>query len=212
MIWFLARKLRIMGKRADPRPAFARAMRADLIVKGYLPRHPSLRRWMVRHAAAASIILTTMAVGATGAYAYSSDEVLPDHPLYPVRQTLERIEERVVAPAPPHFKERVLAQLARRRTHEVQMMVAKHRPLKPHEVHFLRSHPDIRARLLITLDATTTTSSTQQEAIVPDDRDKDHRAVRRDNHATSTQQEKGFDKKMRKPSSWLRRLLRHRSD
>lgn len=48
--------------------------------------------WRLATGAYATVLM--LGVG-TSAYAYMSDDVLPEHPLYPLRETVEALEERV---------------------------------------------------------------------------------------------------------------------
>ncbi len=60
-------------------------------------------------------------LGATAAYAYTSDTVLPDHPLYPLRQEIESIQFSFAA-SNPIAKDQVRLQYLQRREHELMLM------------------------------------------------------------------------------------------
>lgn len=116
MNWFLKRKLEKMGQHGDPSPVFVRSLEKRLRAE---IGHPVWWiRWPKVATAACSIVM--LAGSGTGAYAYNSDEVLPDHPLYAVRQGIEQIEERVAIT--PRMKERVRAKFQKRREKEQQVL------------------------------------------------------------------------------------------
>ncbi|MBI5655195.1 hypothetical protein HZC53_06115 [Candidatus Uhrbacteria bacterium] len=89
---FLKYKLRRMGKKAEPEKAFV----ADLQRKIEAELGPGRIRLAAWKLAAVPALVIVMAVGGTGAYAYASDDVLPGNLLYPVRQGLEKVEEKLV--------------------------------------------------------------------------------------------------------------------
>lgn len=77
-----------LSRMANPSGAFEKRLSAELREKtGH-----SLW-WMPIGRIAAGVASLTLAVsGGTAVYAYTSDTVTPEHPLYMVRQTLERAE------------------------------------------------------------------------------------------------------------------------
>lgn len=68
---------------------------------------------------ASLVMVASMGVG-TVSYAYASDEVTPDHPLYPVREAAEAVEE-AVAPT-PSIKQAVIQKHLERRVQEIEVM------------------------------------------------------------------------------------------
>ncbi|MEK7116247.1 MAG: DUF5667 domain-containing protein [Patescibacteria group bacterium] len=119
MNWLLEKKLRDLGAHADPSPRFVRVLQKKL--KHEL-NHPiwwiSSWKWAV----SATTVLTLVGSG-TVAYAYASDAVLPDHPLYGVRTTLENIEASLTANADQ--KVHVELKIIKRRLHEVEALSSR---------------------------------------------------------------------------------------
>lgn len=149
------RKIRPIAHRAEPRSEFVNRLRLQLEQAGYLPHRSSLRRWLFRHLAGFSSAMAMMVVGTTGVYAYVSDSVLPDHPLYPVREAMEKLEEHAPIPV-ARVKERLRANVAQRRVREIRTLLKRNRPLKPKQMDFLKNHPAARAMVAPLLDVTTT--------------------------------------------------------
>src|SRR3989338_8315308 len=93
MLWSIRQNLKRLSRLAEPRPAFQRALRKELVVP---------RPWFVAvlKPAFATVSIVTMLGAGTATYAYTSDDVVPDHPLYPIREQVERVEEAIaVTPA-----------------------------------------------------------------------------------------------------------------
>ena len=122
MNWLLKRSLRKLAETADPRPVFVRDLHRELV--GSTTAWSDLRTlgWKVP---AVGVTMFSMAVSATGVYAYSSDAVLPDHPLYSVRQEIERVEEKVAVS--PTAKVAVQVKHLQRRLHEHELLTLKMR-------------------------------------------------------------------------------------
>ncbi len=200
--WFLIRNLNKIKRRAEPRPGFARLLHADLVTKGYVPAKRPWYEWFARHITLVSTVVSMSAFSVTGAYAYVSDDVTPDHPLFPMRETIENVEEGVGASS-PQLHARIQAHLHARRVKAALIMLAKDRPLKPIEVRFLRTHPDVKeivthegflraTRLMhraasstesvvnpINVSSTVNVSSTQDVRLNKDHREpRDHSRVR----------------------------------
>jgi hypothetical protein len=85
----------------------------------------------VRPVAGMLTVAAVMGAG-TSVYAYSSEDVLPSHPLYPVRQTLERVEERIA------FSNTHRANLERkillRRVREAELMEVRRMRIGPQDI------------------------------------------------------------------------------
>jgi len=94
MTWLIRYKLRNLGRKADPDKAFVKRLENRLLAEAGMakPGFAPVFRW------AAAGVLATVVLGATGTYAYASDEVLPGDLLYPVRRGLETAEEKVAWP------------------------------------------------------------------------------------------------------------------
>ncbi|MCR4256761.1 MAG: DUF5667 domain-containing protein, partial [Candidatus Uhrbacteria bacterium] len=79
-----------------------------------------------RMAAVACSVVLLFGVG-TSSYAYASENVLPDHPLYPLRESVEAAEERLVfhpvakAAIQQKHLERKLQEVRRMREHRSQI-------------------------------------------------------------------------------------------
>lgn len=96
--------------------------------------YPYGRPWYVfamKPVAGVMSIAVMMGAG-TGVYAYSSEQVLPSHPLYPVRQEMEALEE--------HFqftdvqRANLRRKLLSRRVHEAELMDAGNRKMAPQDI------------------------------------------------------------------------------
>lgn len=88
---FLKYKLRQLGRKAEPEKTFV----ADLYRKieaEFEPKQAIIPVWKLAAVPALALIMTLFG---TGVYAYASDDVLPGNPLYPVKQGLEKVEEKL---------------------------------------------------------------------------------------------------------------------
>lgn len=112
----LERKLERIGRRADPSRAFIVALGKRL--RYGRPKHTAL--WKVAMTSMTSVSVLLLG---TGSYAYASDSVLPDHPLYGVRQTIESAESALAIT--PTLKARVDVQLLRRRLQEEKVLAKR---------------------------------------------------------------------------------------
>lgn len=128
-------KLRRLAKRASPDRATHKAMRQALQHAGYLPKQPV---WMPAHTsisarsmAVLSSVVVISLVSATGSYAYVADEVVPDHPLYTVRQTIERAELSFATSV--EAKARVNQRLEERRAREAAVLEKKRKATETKE-------------------------------------------------------------------------------
>lgn len=124
MEWFLQRKLQKISKKAEPSRNFVfqleKALKKDI-------GHPFW--WMQWSKVAASLACVTMALGSgTGVYAYSSEEVVPEHPLYGVREQIEQVETKLAFSE--QAKTEVEIKHLKRRVLEAQKLRELHRPLQ----------------------------------------------------------------------------------
>ncbi len=126
MNWLLKRSLRKLGTSADPRPVFVRDLKKEIL--GVDSRWTSIQAlgWKVP---AVGFTMFTMAVSATGVYAYQSDTVLPDHPLYSVRQGIESVERKLAVT--PAANVAVKVKQLQRRLHEHELLVQKKKTVSP---------------------------------------------------------------------------------
>jgi hypothetical protein len=120
-------KLKRLGRRGQPSKSFVDALQQKLIEKGAAPARITYQMPMMRYAAAALSIVILFGAG-TSAYAYSSDEVTPDHPLYGVRQAVESVEETVAIT--PAWKERIRQKHLARKQKEIERMLERMPNLK----------------------------------------------------------------------------------
>ena len=109
-------KLWRMSKRAQPDAAFV-ARLAARFTPHQATRSAHLATFKFATAVCAIVLLLS---GGTSAYAYSSDEVLPDHPLYGLRETVESVEEKVAITQ--DSKQAVQRKLLQRRLKEIRSM------------------------------------------------------------------------------------------
>lgn len=124
--WMLARKLDRIGRKANPDAAFVRSLKQRIVGK---PRSV-VSHW--KKAAVGSITSASLLLLGTGAFAYSSDVVLPDHPLYPVRQTLEKVEVKLSFTL--EQKAKVQLDHLERRLKEQQLLNKSNKPIDPARV------------------------------------------------------------------------------
>jgi len=127
-LWSIKHRLASMSRRAKPDPQFVKALRKELVAKGYIqaPRVHFLRQWWARAVATGSLVVMSLAA-ATGTYAYASPSVLPSHPLYGVRAKLEKIELDVART--PASKAKVQLKHLYRHVNESRALVQKNNPL-----------------------------------------------------------------------------------
>jgi uncharacterized protein DUF5667 len=119
--WLTEQKLKNLARHADPHPTFERSL--GLRLKADMG-HPMW--WMQGWKWVTSSVLMVSLIGSgTGVYAYSSDDVLPEHPLYRVRQAIEQVEERTAVS--PQKKAIVQLRRLKRRLQEQRLMKAKNR-------------------------------------------------------------------------------------
>ncbi|HWQ99711.1 MAG TPA: DUF5667 domain-containing protein [Candidatus Methylomirabilis sp.] len=131
MLWNLKWKLHRLSRRADPDPAFQAALKKALLAR------IAPRPWyaIIMKPIAATVSVATMLGAGTAAYAYTSDDVLPDHLLYPVREQVERMEQAVASS--PEKRAAVQLKQLKKRTREMEMMAAKKRMIsQPHVERF----------------------------------------------------------------------------
>ncbi len=122
MDWFIAHKLHRLAQRANPERAFVRALEKNLRLQS------GHQGWWLHwgRIAVSGLSVVTMAASATTAYAYESDDVLPDHPLYALRQGVEDFEIHVAKD--PVAKAEVQVKHLERRMKEVGLLQKRQRP------------------------------------------------------------------------------------
>lgn len=126
--WILGRKLNKIGQRSNPDRKFVHALEKKILGRMATPS----RMARLLRVATGSIASTIMLCAGTGAYAYTSDVVLPTHPLYSVRQAIEKTED--VLAFTPEKKADVRLRHARRRLHERFLLEIHERPVTVEQV------------------------------------------------------------------------------
>lgn len=81
-------------------------------------------------------VMVLVLLGGTTGYAYASDDVIPTHPLYPMREGVESVEETVAFTA--DAKAAVQRKHANRRLREIRTMRARRQAIAPAVVNRLR--------------------------------------------------------------------------
>lgn len=138
MFPFLISRLRRLGNHARPDRAFVFALERALRARGYLPQKRSWHeRWKL---AAAGATIGVSLLSATATYAYVSDDVLPDHPLYALRTGLENMETELART--PEQKQLVEFKHLRRRLHEAETQIDKKRPIADAQKRLIRARLD----------------------------------------------------------------------
>lgn len=124
MNWFVKWKLHKISIKANPDAAFVLRLEKELV-----SRIGVTTPWLTwgRMAVSTACIITVLGSG-TGAYAYTSDEVVPDHPLYGMRQTIENVEMKLATTE--EAKTHVEMKQLNRRIKEAQKLRALNRPLQ----------------------------------------------------------------------------------
>lgn len=125
MLWGIRHELKRLSRLAEPRAAFQRALRKEFVVP---------RPWFVAvlKPAFATVSIVTMLGAGTATYAYTSDDVLPDHPLYPIREQVERVEEAIAFT--PTKRAAIQLKRVKRRVHELEIMAVKRKVIQPAHV------------------------------------------------------------------------------
>lgn len=125
ILYFLIKRLKRIGRRPVADPSIKASIREGLVQAGCLPSSGFFGA-RVRVAFASLGVLIT-GLGGTVSYAYASDAVLPDTPLYPVRQKVEAIEIRL-APT-REVRAKVIEKQVARRKKEAHLLETLKKPL-----------------------------------------------------------------------------------
>jgi hypothetical protein len=120
MSFFLRVRLWRAARRSSPSSGFLHTLEAKLFPSEEII---ALHRLRILRFAVVPSLLIVMFLGSTGVYAYASDTVLPDHALYPLRQSLEGFEVQIAAVTP--MKDRVHLRLLERRAREKKLLEEK---------------------------------------------------------------------------------------
>lgn len=125
MSFLLRVRLWRAARRSSPSSGFLRDLEAKLFPSTELV---ALHRVRALRFAVVPALLVISFLGGTGVYAYASDTVLPDHALYPLRQSLEGFEVQIAAVTP--MKDRVHLRLLERRAREKKLLEEKQKKAK----------------------------------------------------------------------------------
>lgn len=141
--FFLKYRLTRMGKRVTADSNLKASLRARLVQAGYLPGRTSL--WVRMRVATASAGMLFLGFGGMASYAYASDAVLPDTPLYPFRQSIEALEVKLAPTS--EVRAKVLEKQAERRQKEAHLLEDLHKPLPALHAAILKEEREERAAL-----------------------------------------------------------------
>lgn len=132
--WILSRKLNRIARRADPSHAFIVALEKRF--RGGRPTHTTMWKVAMTSMTSAGVLFL-----GTGTYAYASENVVPDHPLYGVRQTIEQAESALAFT--PTLKARVGVHLMSRRLREEEVVAKRRKAITQDQIgRFIRQTED----------------------------------------------------------------------
>lgn len=120
-------RLRRIRQRATLRSEERREMEAYLRARGVFETSSVFFFKSFVHTWSAVGALAILLMVGVSSYAYASDDVLPNTPLYPVRQVLEQVETKLAVT--PVQKDQVQRKLIERRKQEVQKLKALKKPV-----------------------------------------------------------------------------------
>jgi hypothetical protein len=120
MSLFLRLHLRRLAKQAEPSKVFLNRLETRLFERKEIVLWH--RSHLLRFAVVPALLIVTL-LGGTGAYAYTSDQVLPDHVLYPLRKSIEGFQVQIAAVTP--MKDRVRLRLLERHAREKRLLEEK---------------------------------------------------------------------------------------
>ncbi len=123
MSFILRWKLKKLGEKANPSRDFVMSLEQRLKQEN---GHPA---WWIQWSRVAAIGASTFVLLAsgTGAYAYTSDEVLPNHPLYGLREGIEQVETKLAVS--PERKTKIRIKHLQRRLEEARKLQRKNVPI-----------------------------------------------------------------------------------
>ncbi len=127
---FLKYNLKKVNKSLSPRSGFKQELWQKLdstFVPGTQPQIGWYRHFSVRFAVVLVIGVIVVGTGATGVYAYNSSTVTDGTILYPVKKSIEQVEEKLQTT--PEKKVAFLLKQIDRREAEKKVLVTKNKPL-----------------------------------------------------------------------------------
>jgi hypothetical protein len=199
MTWLLKRQLKNLSERSSPDRRFVLRLERSLRAQ---TGHPV---WWVqgwKYAVAASSI-ALVACSATGVYAYTSDDVLPDTPLYTVRQGIEQVEQ--VAAVTPEQKTAVQLKMLQRRFHEQEVIAAKHKTVPA-----AKAQPEdsnLESVVNLTTKLSTSTQETVDEKIVNLEEQHTDALLKESTQATTPEQKQQVEDLLSKQRSSLQKVI-----
>lgn len=131
-LWLSLRRLR---RRATPLSKERVAMELFLKEKGAFSSVSLSVYSFARIGVVAAAIILVLSV-TVSSYAYASETVLPDTPLYPVREAIEQVEVKLAVT--PVQKQKVVEKMVERRKQEVEKLTELKRPVPVKLQKFLR--------------------------------------------------------------------------
>lgn len=114
---FLRYRLFRLAQKAKPSQAFLSGLESRLFPREQIL---SMHRLRIMRFAVAPALLIVSLLGGTGVYAYSSDDVLPGHALYPLRESVEGFEFQLASVT--GMKDRVRLRLLERHVREKRLI------------------------------------------------------------------------------------------
>ena len=123
--FLLSLRLKRIGRRPITDPKIKASIRERLVQAGYLQDRSKVL-WRARMILASMSILVT-GCGGMASYAYASDSVLPNTPLYPVRQELEKLEIQLTFTSTTRAQ--VIEKQVERRKKEAHLLEKQQKPL-----------------------------------------------------------------------------------
>ena len=115
-MYFLKAKLKWFGRKARPSRAFRNELYLRIVPKPVVSYRQHAFRFAVAGMASLLVVLGT----GTSVYAYDSPTVSDGHPLYSIKQGIERIEERFAAT--PEMRAEFHAKMMERRMAEAERL------------------------------------------------------------------------------------------
>lgn len=126
ILWTIIRQLHHLSRSSDPDAAFTAALKQRLAERGYLPARASHVIWFSWQRAVVSFSLLFGLFAGTASYAYYAPEVVPTHPLYGVKSTVETLQVTLTPTA--DGKERVRLSQLKKHIKQTTVLAEKNKP------------------------------------------------------------------------------------
>lgn len=199
MNWLLEQKLKKLAARSAPDRSFVHALDKTLRTQ---TGHPG---WWVQgwKYALAGVSIVSVGFSATGVYAYTSDDVLPDNPLYSVRQGIENVQ--VAMAATPEQKTTVQLKLLRRRLHEQELIAARQNPIPPGKL--LKFNVNLQNVFNEAADLSTSTQEKVDEDVADLEQQHEDALVKERDAAKTTEQKNRIEDILTKQRDNIQQLI-----